>query len=144
MSERRGFARTRVGIVEWARRARNARQAELQLAVAFGRAIATAPDGTAKARLAGAARRHGWHAELWDRAVPVLHDVDDELERVAGLEPVVPVVPGDDPQAAAVDASAQLADRYRAWLGEATPVADAPVLRVLELVLRDHGGVGAS
>jgi hypothetical protein len=144
MSEQPGLARTRVGIVEWARRARAARQAELLLAAAFGRAIPTAPDGTAKAMLAGAARRHGWHAELWDGVVPELHDVGDELGPDARLEPAASVGPGDDPQAAAVGASAQLADRYRAWLGEATPVADAPVLQVLELVLRDHGGVGAS
>ena len=68
-----------MGIEEWARRARSARHAELQLAAAFGREIATAPDGIAKAMLAGAARRHGWHAELWDAVVPVLHNHTSHL-----------------------------------------------------------------
>ncbi len=135
--------RTQVGIAEWARRARGARAVELQLAAALGRAIPSTPGGAEKAALAAEARRHGWHAELWDGVVPVLHDLDDALVAVDGLDAVAGVVSGDDPQAVAL-VSAQLAAEYRAWLGEATRVADAPVISVLDLVVRDHSDTGAS
>jgi hypothetical protein len=131
-----------VGIVEWARRARGARAVELQLAAVVGRAIPSARGGAEKAVLAARARRHGWHAELWGGVVPVLHDLDDELEGVHGLDAVAVVESGDDPRAVAL-VSARLAGEYRAWLAEATPVADAPVISVLDLVLRDHGDSGA-
>jgi len=135
--------RTQVGIAEWARRVRGARAVELQLAEALGRAIPSAPGGAAKAALAAEARRHGRHAELWDGVVPVLHDLDDALVAVDGLDAVAGVVSGDDPQAVAL-VSAQLAAVYRAWLHEATRVADAPVIDVLDLVLRDHSDIEAS
>jgi hypothetical protein len=131
-----------VGIAEWARRARGARSIELQLADALGRALASAPDGSSKVALAAAARRDGWHAELWDGVVPVLHDLDDGLASVDGLTGVASIGPGD-PQAAAAAVRAQLTAVYRVWRDEATPVADAPVIRVLELVLRDHDDAGA-
>jgi hypothetical protein len=132
-----------VGIAEWARRARGARAVELQLAEALGRTIPSVPGGAEKAALAALARRHGWHAELWDGVVPVLHDLDDELAAVDGLDAVGEVAAGDDPPAVAL-VSARLAGEYRAWLGEATRVADAPVIAVLELVVRDHDDTGTS
>jgi hypothetical protein len=129
-----------VGIVEWSRRARGARAVELQLAEAVGHGIPSASGGAAKAALAAAARRHGRNAELWDAVVPVLHDLDDELAAVDGLDSVAAVAPGDDPLAVA-GAAEQLAGAYRAWLAEATRVADAPVIGVLDLLL--HGDVAA-
>jgi hypothetical protein len=134
--------RTQVGIAEWARRARGARAVELQLAEALAHAIPSASSGAAKARLAAAARRHGRRAELWDAVVPALHDLDDDLAPVDGLDSVAAVAPGDDPQAVA-GVAGQLAGAYRAWLAEATRVADAPVIGVLDLVLRDDGAAGA-
>jgi hypothetical protein len=74
--------------------------------------------------------------------VTVLHDVDDALASVDGLDGVAPIGSGD-PQAAAAAVSAQLTAVYRVWQEEATPVGEAPVLRVLELVLRDHDDPGA-
>jgi hypothetical protein len=128
-------ARDRVGIVEWSRRARGARATELRVADAYGAAIARAATGAEKIALARAAHRHGWHAELWSSVVPVLHDVDATLAAVDTIDGVAEVTQGDDPQAAAERTAGDLTAQYRAWLAEAAPVADAPTIAVLELVL---------
>jgi hypothetical protein len=130
-----GDARVWVGIVEWSRRARGARATELRIADAYGAAIASAPTGGDKIALARAARRHGWHAELWADVVPVLHDVDAALAGVDTVDGVQDVTDGDDPQAAADRTVRDLTEHYRAWLDSAAPVADGPTIRVLRLVL---------
>jgi hypothetical protein len=128
-------ARDRVGIVEWSRRVRGARATELRVADTYGAAIARAATGGEKIALARAARRHGWHAELWSGVVPVLHDVDATLVDVDTIDGVADVTQGDDPQAAAKRTVRDLAEHYRAWLASATPVADGPMITVLRLVL---------
>jgi hypothetical protein len=130
-----GGARGRVGLVEWSRRARGARATELRIAHAYGAAIAGAPTGRDKIALARAARRHGWHAELWAGVVPVLHDVDAALAGVDTIDGVADVTQGDDPQAAADRTVHDLTERYRAWLASAASVSDGPMIRVLRLVL---------
>jgi hypothetical protein len=137
-------ARRRVGIVEWSRRARGARATELRIADAYGAAIAAAPTGGDKIALARAARRHGWHAELWTGVVPVLHDVDAALAGVDTIDGVAEVTLGDDPQAAAERTVRDLTEHYRAWLASATPVSDAPMITVLRLVLAPEPGVERS
>ncbi len=121
-------ARTRVGIVEWARRASGARAAELWLADALGARIGEVPEPAEKIALARRARLHGWHAELWKSVAPALHDVD------AGAVDLV----GGARQGDAEAVAARLEDGYRAWRPEATDVAEAPILRVLDLIGPDH------
>ena len=91
--------------------------------------------GGEKIALARAARRHGWHAELWAGVVPVLHDVDAMLAGVDTIDGVADVTEGDDPQGAADRAVRDLTERYRSWLASAAAVADAPTITVLRLVL---------
>jgi hypothetical protein len=117
-----------VGIVEWARRASGARAAELWLADALGARIGEVPEPAEKIALARRARLHGWHAELWKSVVPPLHDVD------AGAVDLV----GGARHRDAAEVAARLEDGYRAWRPEATHVAEAPILRVLDLVGPDH------
>ena len=126
--------RTHVGIVTWSRRVREARVIELQIADRLGAALAAAPTGGEKVALARAAARHGEYARFWDRVVPVLHDLDDELAIFDHFDPVDTTV-GDDPQRVARVATDQLVERYQRWRHEATPIADAPILRVLDLIL---------
>jgi hypothetical protein len=121
-------ARTRVGIVEWARRAAGARAAELWLADALGARIGEVAEPAAKIALARRARLHGWHAELWKSVVPALHDVD------AGAVDFV----GDARHGDAEAVRARLDDRYSVWRSEASEIAEAPILRVLDLIQRDH------
>lgn len=121
--------RTQVGIVEWAARTAGAEAAERWLAAALGARIGAA-DPAGKRALARQARLHGWHADLWKSVVPLLPGVDAPAEdRVGGADDaeVDPVLAG-------------LEDAYRLWSAEASPVAEAPILRVLELIARDHEG----
>jgi hypothetical protein len=135
-------ARTETGIVEWARPARAARTTELRLANVLADLIATAPTAAEKVALARAARRNGWYAELWDGVVPVFHDRDREL---VAVRPWVDLEDGlgADPQAGVAAAVDVLHEQCRAWLAAATPVADCPTMRVLELILLDHARTGA-
>ena len=107
---------------------------ELQIADRFGAAIADAPTGGEKAALAQAAARHGAYARLWDRVVPTLHDRDHALARFDRL-PQHDTTVGDDPQLVARVAADRLLERYQRWRQEATPIADAPILQVLDLIL---------
>jgi hypothetical protein len=132
-------ATTQVGIVEWAERIESARALELQLAGVLGAWVPRVSPAGAKLLLARHARHFAWHAELWDGLVPVLHDrpegsavVDGDL---AGAEATLTAI--TEPKAAYDDVLPPVVAAYRRWSGEATPIAERPIMRVLDLVLRD-------
>jgi hypothetical protein len=80
------------------------------------------------------ARFHAWHADLWKSVAPLLHDFspDEVADRRAGTD------------LSPESVREQLDDDYTAWESEAAPVAEAPILRVLRLVARDHDDLAAS
>ena len=121
-------ARTRVGIVEWARRIDRARRTEGWLAETSAARVAAEPGAAGKVNLVRAARLHAWHADLWKNVAPLLHDVSPD--EVAATESVADASPDSVRE--------QLDHDYTAWESEAGPVAEAPILRVLHLVARDH------
>jgi hypothetical protein len=132
-------ATTQVGIVEWADRIESARALELQLAGVIGAWVPRIVPAGAKLLLARHARHFAWHAELWDGLVPVLHDrpegsavVDASL---AGAEAAL--AEATEPQAVYDDVLPLVVAAYRTWSGESTPIAERPIMRVLDLVLRD-------
>ena len=124
--------RTQVGIVEWADRTRGARELERRIAAVLGDSIRGASQPGVKLLLARHARHFAWHGDLWDGLVPTLHDVPFD-------DPAPPVVPVDAVDVAGIYEYVvpRLAATYRAWAEAATPVAERPVMRVLDLVLRD-------
>jgi len=130
---------THVGIVEWARRTESARAIEMQVAALLGGWVPRVAPAGAKLLLARHARHFAWHAELWDGLVPVLHDRPEESavteetlqDAVAALASVT------EPMAVYDDVLSHIVGAYRGWSGEATPIAERPVMRVLDLVLRD-------
>jgi hypothetical protein len=126
-------ARTQVGIVEWARRVDRARRTEMWLAGALAARVAAEPDVARKVDLVREARFHAWHADLWKSVTPLLHDFSPE-EVADGWA-------GADPSPHSV--AEQLDGDYTAWESEAAPVAEAPILRVLRLVARDHDDLAA-
>ena len=120
--------------MQWARRIDRARRTEMWLAEALAARVAAEPDVARKVDLVRGARFHAWHADLWKSVAPLLHDFSPEevADGGAGADP--------SPQSV-VD---QLDDDYTAWESEATPVAEAPILRVLRLVARDHDDLATS
>ena len=130
---------TQVGIVEWADRIESARALELQLAGVIGAWVPRIVPAGAKLLLARHARHFAWHAELWDGLVPVLHDrpegsavVDGSL---TGAEAALAAV--TEPKGVYGDVLPLVVAAYRTWSAESTPIAERPVMRVLDLVLRD-------
>src|SRR5439155_21185813 len=94
---------------------------------------------SAKLLLARHSRHFAWHAELWDGLVPVLHDrpegsavLDEQLRAAeAGLAATT------EPTGVYDDVVPLMVAAYRGWSGEATPIAERPIMRVLDLVLND-------
>ena len=132
-------AQTHVGIVEWARRTESARAAEMQLAALLGAWVPRVSPASAKLLLARHARHFAWHAELWDGLVPVLHDRPEEsgITEETLQDAAVALKAATDPRGVYDEVLPHLVAAYRAWSGEATPIAERPVMRVLDLVLRD-------
>jgi hypothetical protein len=132
-------ATTRVGIVEWAERIESARAIELQLAGTLGAWVPRVAPTGAKLLLARHARHFAWHAELWDGLVPVLHDrpegsavVDESL---TGAQTALLAV--TEPKAVYDDVLPAVVAAYRQWSSESTPIAERPIMRILDLVLDD-------
>jgi hypothetical protein len=130
---------TQVGIVEWAERIESARALELQLASALGSWVQRVEPAGAQLLLARHARHFAWHTELWDGIVPVLHDRPEgsavTVESLRAAESALAGVTG--PKGVYDDVLPLVVATYREWSGEATPIAERPIMRVLDLVLHD-------
>ena len=133
------MTQTNVGIVEWAQRTESARAIEMQLAALLGGWVPRIIPAGAKLLLARHARHFAWHAELWDGVVPVLHD---RPEGSAVTEPTLQeaataLAAVTEPKGVYDDVIPQVVAAYRAWSAESTPIAERPMMRVLDLVLHD-------
>ena len=132
-------AETRVGIVEWARRLESARAAEMQLAALLGGWVPRVTPAAPKLLLARHARHFAGHAELWDALVPVLHDRPEEsgITEVTLQDTAAALAAVTEPRGVYDDVLPHLVAAYRGWSAEATPIAERPIMRALDLVLRD-------
>ena len=133
------MTQTNVGIVEWARRTESARAIEMQLAALLGGWVPRITPAGAKLLLARHARHFAWHAELWDGVVPVLHDRAEEsvVTEVTLQDAAAALAAVSEPKGVYDDVLPHVVVAYRGWSGESTPIAERPVMRVLDLVLRD-------
>src|ERR1700704_6046333 len=95
---------------------------------ALGPRAAEATDARETVALVRQARLHASHAELWKSVAPVLHNFSLDAAVASGVRSAT------TPESV-LD---RLDEDYGAWRGEASPVAEAPVIRVLQLVSRDH------
>jgi hypothetical protein len=111
----------------------------MQIAARLGGWVPRVAPPGAKLLLARHARHFAWHAELWDGLVPTLHDRPEESavtdERL--LEAAAALPAAAEPSGLYDDVLPVVVATYRAWSGEATPIAERPVMRVLDLVLHD-------
>jgi hypothetical protein len=132
-------ARTQVGIVEWSGRIRGARSMEMRLAATLGTWVQQVPEAAGKLLLARHARHFAWHADLWDGLVPVLHDVAvaDAVVDPRLAEAVTALGGITTPMGVYDDVLPHVVAAYRGWAAEASPVAERPLMRVLDLTLRD-------
>ncbi len=111
----------------------------MQLAALLGGWVPRFAPAGAKLLLARHARHFAWHAELWDGVVPVLHD---RPEGSAVTEPTLQeaaaaLAAATEPGEVYDDVLPHVVAAYRGWSGESTPIAERPVMRVLDLVLHD-------
>jgi hypothetical protein len=132
-------ATTQVGIVEWAERIESARALEMQLAATLGAWVPRIEPAGAQLLLARHARHFAGHAELWDGVVPVLHDRPEgsamTVEALAGAARILAGT--SEPAAVYDDVLPLVVATYRSWSAESTPIAERPIMRVLDLVLHD-------
>ena len=133
------MTQTNVGIVEWARRTESARAIEIQLAALLGGWVPRITPAGAKLLLARHARHFAWHAELWDGVVPLLHDRAEEsvVTEVTLQDAATALAAVTEPKGVYDDVLPHVVAAYRGWSGESTPIAERPVMRVLDLVLHD-------
>jgi hypothetical protein len=145
----RPFGPSGFTLEEAARRVGHYRWVEQTLFETLGGWVATVPEEEVRVWLSTRSYRHAWHAELWERRLPEVRGIDvdaltapanAEMERFVGsiaepnaddqtIEKLVGVYRVLVPYLVAA---------YRYHLDQASPVADAPTMRALELVLRDE------
>jgi hypothetical protein len=133
------MTQTNVGIVEWAQRTESARAIEMQLAALLGGWVPRITSAGAKLLLARHARHFAWHVELWDGVVPVLHDRPEaSVVTEPRLQEAAATLAGvTEPEGVYDDVLPHVVAAFRGWSGESTPIAERPVMRVLDLVLHD-------
>lgn len=133
------MTQTNIGIVEWAQRTESARAIEMQFAALLGSWVPRVTPPGAKLLFARHARHFAWHAELWDGVVPVLHDRPEGsvVTEPTLLDAATALAAVTEPRGLYDDVLPHVVAAYRGWSGESTPIAERPVMRVLDLVLHD-------
>jgi len=128
-----------------ARRIARARWLELRCFEVLGGWVTSTPEPEVKLVLARQSHHHAWHAELFERVLPVASGLDvahhDEAD------------PGWNAALAEIQALSGTADRlaaifsvlvpaklveYEHWLADTDPVRDAPLRRWLGFVIADE------
>lgn len=129
-----------------ARRAGASRWLAGRLFEILGGWVAEVPEPEVKIVLATQASHFGWHATLWTERLPTLHDVD----RAGWIGPATAEIEEAVASIAAATATIErlvgvhrvllprVAAAHAQHLGVASPVADAPTIRTLRLVLQDE------
>lgn len=115
---------------------------ERRLFEIVGAWVPSVPEPRAKVALAAAARRHAWHAELWEERRPLLHDLTPHVPAAAEVDRFLDAVaaPVDTPSRAGglvevvVPELTRVYEHHRA---RSSAASDGPVLRALLLVRRD-------
>lgn len=138
------------GLEATARRIGHYKWVEMRLFEVLGAWVPNVPEQEVKLRLGTDAHHHAWHAELWHKCLP---------EGTGLASPEELTVPADDGLVAFVEALGKpeapeltiekltgvyrvlvphMVTAYSRHLEAASPATDGPVIRALQLILRDE------
>lgn len=132
-------------IADTARRITRARWLEMRCFEVLGGWVATTVEPEVKLMLARQSHHHAWHAELFDRVLPVASgfDVAPDADADPAWHALLGAVEGLRATADRLVAAygvllpAKLAE-YEEWLASADPIRDAPLRRWLGFVVADE------
>ncbi|MGH9015127.1 MAG: hypothetical protein ACRDZ1_14495 [Acidimicrobiia bacterium] len=137
------------GVVESARRVGNYKWIEMRLFEALGGWVATAPELDVKLVLGRQCYHHAWHAELWNKRLPELREMNtDRLTQPANDQMIVFVDALREPEAPELTIE-KLVGVYRVLLprkiaaytfhlNATSRITDAPTIRSLRFILQDE------
>jgi hypothetical protein len=137
------------GVVESARRVGNYKWVEMRLFEALGGWVATVPELDVKLVLGRHCYHHAWHAELWNKRLPELREMNTErLTEPPNDEMVAFVDAMREPEAPELTIE-KLVGVYRVLiprkiaaytfhLNATSRITDAPTMRSLNFVLQDE------
>ena len=135
-------------VEETARRVGHYKWIEMKLFEALGGWIATVPELDVKMRLGTHCYHHAWHADLWNKRLPELREMNtDRLTTPAeGMEAFVAALTEPEAQDQTIE---KLVGVYRVLiphkiaaytyhLNNTSTITDAPTIRSLKLILQDE------
>jgi hypothetical protein len=137
------------GVVESARRVGNYKWIEMRLFEALGGWVATVPELDVKLVLGRHCYHHAWHAELWNKRLPELREMNTErLTEPPNDEMVAFVDAMREPEAPELTIE-KLVGVYRVLiprkiaaytfhLNSTSRITDAPTMRSLNFILQDE------
>ncbi|MGQ0805894.1 MAG: hypothetical protein ACT4PI_18815 [Actinomycetota bacterium] len=137
------------GVVESARRVGNYKWIEMRLFEALGGWVATVPELDVKLVLGRQCYHHAWHAELWNKRLPELREMNTERLTEPANEDVAKFVDAvRDPEAPELTIE-KLVGVYRVLIprkiaaytfhmNATSRITDAPTIRSLRFILQDE------
>jgi len=137
------------GVVESARRVGNYKWIEMRLFEALGGWVATVPELDVKLVLGRHCYHHAWHAELWDKRLPELREMNRERLTLPPNDAMVAFVDAvREPEAPELTIE-KLVGVYRVLiprkiaaytfhLNATSRITDAPTMRSLNFILQDE------
>jgi hypothetical protein len=133
---------------ETARRVGHYKWVEMKLFEALGGWIATVPELDVKMRLGTHCYHHAWHADLWNKRLPELREMNTERLTVPpdGMEAFIAAMTEPEDQDQTIE---KLVGVYRVLiphkiaaytfhLNNTSTITDAPTIRTLKLALQDE------
>ena len=136
-------------VEETARRVGHYKWVEMRLFEALGGWVATVPELDVKLRLGTHCYKHAWHAELWNKRLPELREMNTERltvppndEFVAFMDAITePEGPGQTLEKLVGVYRVLIPHKIAAYtyhLNNTSTITDAPTIRSLKFVLQDE------
>jgi hypothetical protein len=137
------------GVEETARRVGNYKWIEMRLFEVLGGWVATVPELDVKIRLGAHCYKHAWHADLWNKRLPELREMNTERLTQPANDAVVAFVDAMCEPEAPDQTIEKLVGVYRVLiphkiaaytyhLNGTSTVTDAPTIRSLNFILGDE------